>query len=154
MNIWRIHLKTEAKPGFDVPDFCIKKGIVGIGWRVDDMGKPQSPEEYEKWAESKYKDPGWRRAANAMAKMEIDDIIWTRDNSGNYYVGRITSDWEYLGSENYDIGSIRKCEWYEVGKIEKVAGDIANNFIPPAAIQPVNSDAVEKFSKIIYNKRK
>ena len=156
MAIWRIHLNTEAEQGYDVSKFCIENNFVGIGWLANTTEAASlSLEKYKELIkEAGHDSTSWRKAINAMESMAVNDIVWTRNNSsGVYYLGRITDEWRYYGHKEYDIGSIRKCEWYEVGRLEKVAGTIVNNFIGGATVQRVYSDTVERFSKITYNEK-
>ena len=86
--------------------------------------------------------------------MVIDDLVWTRDTKGEYYLGRITSDWRYDISSEYrdaDMVNIRSCEWYKVGTVEKVPGKVVSSFIPRATVQAVSNSTVQSYSKFLYN---
>jgi len=158
MEIWRIHLKPDAKKGIDPRQFCINNGIVGVGWGIYEA-TPVSWEKYLEVAKELYKEryDSWWYAIDIMKnRMHIGDTVWTRDNNGYYFLGRITGDWFYDASSecsNADIINVRKCEWYEVGTVDNVPGKIVNSFIPPATVQRINNDTVKRFSKLIYNKK-
>ena len=136
MNIWRINLKPGAAAGIDPRQLCLKKGIVGVGWQIDYENEPISWDTYEKEATKKYYDTGdksWWPAINAIHnRIKQNDLIWTRDWQGIYYIGRIISDWYYDTSkdcEQADMINVRKCDWRKVGTIGAVPGKIVNSFI-------------------------
>ena len=63
-------------------------------WDWDTYYSEGMKEYYEKG------DKGWWPAVHAIHdRMAVDDICWTRDLSGNYYIGRILGDWEYCSSD-------------------------------------------------------
>ena len=83
--------------------------------------------------------------------MSEDDLIWTRDTSNNYYLGRIISPWRYETSIEYsdaDFVNIRDCDWFEVGTEDKVPGAIINRFVLGRTVQDIgsNNTAVRSFS--------
>ena len=159
MNIWRINLKPGSANGIDPRKLCLTKGIVGVGWQINYQTEPIDWTTYESEAIKAYYNNGdksWKPALNAIYyKMEIDDLIWTRDWQGIYYVGRITSKWYYDTSSECklaDMINVRKCDWQKVGTIEAVPGKIVNSFIPARTVQRVTGETIEIFSKYIYNK--
>ena len=148
MNIWRIHIRTDAEAGIDPVQFCIDNKIVGVGWSIDPAGETTiSWDEYYAQAENKYyrnDDKGWWPALNAMYnRMSEDDLIWTRDTANNYYLGRIRSPWRYDTSQECsqaDMVNIRTCDWFKVGAEDNVPASIVNSFVPARAVQAMNSD--------------
>ncbi len=157
MNIWRIHLKADSKAGVDQRQLCLTKGIVGVGWPIDHDSTPVSWEQYWKAASLENYGTSWTAALNAIKnRMQIDDIIWTRDWQGNYFLGRITSDWYYDTSQecaNADIVNVRKCEWHKVGTEEAVPGKVVSSFRPARTVQIIDDDTVYNFSQIVYNQK-
>lgn len=118
MNIWRINLKPGSINGIDPRKLCLTNGIVGVGWQINYSKIPVEWELYEKEAVNLYVNNGdksWRPALNAMRhNIKKDDLIWTRDRQGIYYIGRIKSDWYYETSEDCrhaDIVNVRDCDW-------------------------------------------
>ena len=149
-KLWRIHLKPRTNSF----DHCLHKEVVGIGWAVSP--KPSRWEEYLKLGESKYGDKGWRRATNAVVKpdgMQIDDLVWSRNMNGDYYVGRIESEWKYCDdpdSLSADIVNVRRCKLRYVGK--QVIGKIVDSFRAGATVQQIHDDTALLFSKSMFNK--
>lgn len=85
MQLWRINLKPDSKLGIEAAEFCVKRGVVGIGWGIG--GDPKTKEDYWKAAEpahtTDYKH-SWPKAANAILyRMQIGDLVWTRDPKGS-----------------------------------------------------------------------
>jgi hypothetical protein len=113
-------------------------------------------ESYYEAASEDYADdssiwPAW----NALVKRaETDDLIWTRDAVGQYYLGRIIGDWYYDISDQAsaaDIVNVRPCQWLKVGTAENVPGKLVNCFIPGRTIQQVWDETVEQFSMLKFN---
>lgn len=160
MKIWRINLKPGAANGIDPRQFCIKNNIVGVGWGVNHPTDTLDWKTYKQKAIPMYPekgDKGWEPALNAIHnQIKTDDLIWTRDWQGIYYIGRILSEWSYDNSEECrqaDIVNVRKCEWKKIGTIQSVPGKIVNSFIPPRTVQQVKGESIENFSKFIFNKK-
>jgi hypothetical protein len=160
MNVWRINLKPGSADGVDPRKLCLDLGIVGVGWQIEWVEEPISWEIYEKEATELYYnqgDRGWWPALNAMYnRIQKDDLIWTRDWQGIYYIGRILGDWYYETSkdcEKADIVNVRKCDWQTVGTIEAVPGKLVNSFIPARTVQIVNDETINLFSQILYNQK-
>lgn len=133
-TLWRINIKPDSKDILKAQRFCINKNILAVGWEVEKI--PKSIEEYKKLSEKKFKNPdewkelshkSWATAINAVYGMEEDDLCWTRDLEGNYYLGRIKGSWIYKNGGNYDdhdCHNIRKCEWIKAGNIDSVPGRV------------------------------
>jgi hypothetical protein len=157
MNIWRIHLKADSEEDIDQRQLCIDKGIVGVGWQSDFSTVPVPWQEYLDTAQKKYGDTSWWTAINAMKnRMQPDDLIWTRDYFGNYYLGRILSDWYYDTSDDCsraDIVNVRSCEWHKIGTEEAVPGKVVSSFRPPRTVQMIDDDNIYDFSLFTYNQK-
>lgn len=80
MKVWRIHIKNEVAVGYtrqDLLDFCQKENLIGVGWgeiktRINSDSAIRQQAQYYSNVTPAIK------ALNAMRKMEIDDLIWTR----------------------------------------------------------------------------
>ena len=157
MNIWRIHLKADAKEGSDQRQLCLDKGIVGVGWQIDYDTVPVEWETYFEAAQADYGDTSWWTALNAIKnRMQTDDLIWTRDWQGNYFLGRLLSDWYYdtrPECASADIVNVRKCEWHKIGTEQAVPGKVVSSFRPARTVQAIDDDTVYYFSQITYNQK-
>jgi len=115
-TVWRLNIKTGASEGIDPRMFCINNNILGVGWPVEFDGGVDWDTYYKLAEETYYKkgDKGWWPAVNALKnRMKVNDLCWTRDCGGIYYLGRIVGEWTYRGDLNYreaDVVNIRQCD--------------------------------------------
>lgn len=158
-TVWRLNIKTAAEETVDPRKFCIEKQILGVGWPVYipinndwDAYYQEAQRIYEK----EMRDKGWWPAANALRfRMKINDLCWTRDLSGIYYLGRIKSEWRYEEANEYssaDVLNVRDCDWNLVGKVDSVPGKVVNSYFRGRTVQVVNDESVETYSSYLYNK--
>lgn len=156
-TIWRLNIKTGAAFGVDPRRFCIDHQILGIGWPVN-VEAGADWDAYYRAAEDRYYkqgDKGWWPAINAIKhRMQVNDLCWTRDLSGLYYLGRIKSEWRYENTEENkaaDVLNVRDCDWKQVGPVDAVPGKVINSFIPSRTVQRVDSESAEIYSAFLYN---
>lgn len=155
MRLWRINLKPGSEQGVDAAEFCISREIVGIGWRADNQ--PTTKEDYWKRAKElylpKYK-RGWAAAAKALLyRMAEGDLIWTRNRTGVYFLGRIDGEWRHDVSDDHakaDIVNLRKCRWSRVGTMDNVPGAVINAFRPSATVQCVSDASAALYSEFLF----
>lgn len=152
---WRINIKTDAQPGVDPRKFCLSGGCLGVGWPVGDVATIEWNAYIEQGKVIYPKDNGWWPALNAIRnRMAQDDLCWTRDTKGLYYLGRITGPWEYVGREENlaaDVVNLRPCDWVQVGAVDAVPGKVVNSFGPNRTVQVVDDETVRLFSAYFYN---
>lgn len=160
MNLWRLNIKTASKNNINPRIFCIEKNILGVGWSVETDNNDLSDKKYIELATERYykkenRDSGWWKSANSIInKMQINDLCWTRDDDGIYYLGKITGEWQYKNEDEFieaDVVNIRNCEWVRVGTVDEVPGKVVNSFIPSATVQMVNDNTAKVFSQVTYN---
>ncbi|TKT94155.1 hypothetical protein [Dyadobacter frigoris] len=158
MNLWRINLKPANRTGYDSRNHCLGNQIVGIGWPIDNVTESITSEIYETAGKLKYQlntSRGWSNAWNAIFyKMQINDLVWTRTIDGNYFLGRVTSEWRYDFSSdaiNNDIANVRDCQWVKVGLIDKVPGKVIRSFMPSSTLQRVEGNNTMTYSQQLYN---
>lgn len=156
ITIWRLNIKPDAAEGVDPRKFCFERCILGIGWPVN-ANAPLDWDTYRNLGSKEYQGDGhksWRAATNAIHNMAINDLCWTRDADGSYYLGRVAGEWEYRSAEEYrnaDIVNVRPCEWFPTGGIDSVPGKVLNSFIPSATVQRVRDDSSNMYSRVKYN---
>ena len=88
--------------------------------------------------------------------MKIGDLCWTRDWDGEYYLGRISDEWEYRSTKEHmeaDIINVRPCDWLQIGSPDSVPGKVLNSFRAGRTVQAVHDNTAKKFSKFLYNKK-
>lgn len=157
MKVWRLNIKTAAKEGINPGRFCLERNILGVGWQVNQLGDVNW-DKYIAEAKGKYKKYGrkFTAAINAIKnRMKVDDLCWTRDKNGNYFLGIITSDWRYDSSEECslaDVVNIRSCEWHNVGTVDIVPGKIVNSYISGSTVQQVKGNNILSYSQYLANK--
>lgn len=157
VQIWRINLKTAAHKTVDPREFAIQENIVGIGWAVE--GEINDWETYKKLGNETYAnrgDKGWWPAINAIKnRMKMNDLCWTRDSKGVYYLGRIIGDWAYKTDSRFvkaDMVNSRKCDWIKVGTVDAIPGKVVNSFIARRTVQQIHDKTIRDFSMFLYNK--
>ena len=163
LQIFRIHLKTEAKDDTGKSlrgkfiQCCLhsKQQHVAIGWSraYDDYeGKIQTYDDYYKavckWNKAKRVNQSWNR----FKENKKDDLFWTRDLDGMYWICRSKGKAEAYYNKMLDIGAVIPVEAYKVGL--EVPGQICGSFNQPRrpAVQRLSGDLVREYSKYIFNR--
>ena len=155
MRVWRIHIKNDVESGYtrqDLLEFCQKEMLIGVGWG-NITTRENSDSAIREQAQT-YSDPTpGIKAINAMRRMKLNDLIWTRLDS-KYYLCRVTDIWEHSKpiEEHYklDISNYVNVEWLEIGMEQDVPGKVVSSFRPAASAQSVSG--VEDISMYIWNK--
>lgn len=157
MGIWRIHIKNDVSDGYNREDllrFCQQEQLIGVGW-VEITTRDDSYEAVKKAAGVYTDSTRAIKAINAMRKMEIDDLIWTRLN-GVYFLCRVKGLWKDSKPtdmhDKLDVSNYVNVEWLEIGMEDLVPGKVVSSFRPAASAQSVAG--VEEISKYIWNKYK
>lgn len=157
MRVARIHLKTACNNRNELINYCLEndKKYVAIGWSVvykDDTSFIDYHQYY--YAVKDYvKGYGGRinPALNLFRYLEPDDIIWTRDLAGFYWICRVVGKAEPKLVRKLDIGSIVPVEAYRVGL--DVPGRIKASFNRPRGgiAEEIKDDVMVQYSKYIFN---
>lgn len=157
MKVWRIHIKNEVAVGYtrqDLLDFCQKENLIGVGWgeiktRINSDSAIRQQAQYYSNVTPAIK------ALNAMRKMEIDDLIWTRLDSSHYCLCRVTGLWvdSKPTDKHYklDVPNYVNVEWLKIGMEQDVPGKVVSSFRPAAPAQAISG--VEDISMYIWNKK-
>lgn len=155
--LWRLHLKPSPTPPnthLQVVDYCFKNNIAGIGWPVEKF--PSSVTEYQELAKKRYDSKP--SSVNFASKPLIGEYIWARDRVGQYYLGKIMSDWYYSDNQDHldlDIPNQRKCNWLIIGNEQNVPGKIVASFRARRTFQSIatssDDSAMEEFSAWRFN---
>lgn len=178
-QLWRMQCLTAVG---DVTDFCVAcphtggddphtpnyyrlsdrapwegRGIVAIGWGVD--VRPATKDDYRRLAWRKYGPArGFSAAVNAFLDyMSIGDLIWIRNQRSEYYIGKITGDWQYADADCFkrrDIAHVRTCDWLRVGRMDEVPSCVRNAFDCGEMIERVDEPSIVEYSRLLFAERR
>lgn len=149
VKVVRINLKTSAENRQHLIDYCLNnnKQFLAIGW----AGEFETFEAYFNATKSDMKRTN--PVLNIFRNVEIDDLFWTRDLEGNYWICRSKGKAEAFFSKELDIGAVIPVEAYRVGL--QVPGQIKASFNRANAgtANEIRESIIEEYSKAIYNDR-
>ena len=93
MSVFRLHVRPDGGSASmaDTFAYCLKHGILGVGWRVDEIKETTDWDIFYTAAADIYDDLG--TCAYIRHRVQKDDLVWTRDTQGNY-LARVPSGWE------------------------------------------------------------
>ena len=150
MNLYRLHLKTDATDRNELVSYCMNNDVIAIGWsNLYKENNIKCFEDFVMCAESDYKKVP--SAIQYFSNVETNDLIWIRDLDGKYYICRVLEKAKHHYDLRNDIGCIIPVEKYCVGT--NAPGKIVRAFIPSRIIQRVNGDSVLNISKILFNEK-
>lgn len=124
-TVWRAKIHSERD---DLRDdalrdraraYCRRAGVVGVGWGRPTLEAPDGAPLEQVLAEIAGID-GWKAGGDTVRRLariaRRGDLVWTRDRSGAYWLGRIAGPWRFDGSaeaSKWDLNNARDCEWLE-----------------------------------------
>lgn len=153
--VTRIHLKTACNNRKKLIDFCLngEEKYVAIGWSYvyKNNDKIENYEKYYKVVKNKSKKIN--HALNVFKETEKNDLFWTRDLEGNYWICRAEGKAISKNREDIDVGAVVPVEAYKVGL--EVPGQIKASFTRPngGICERIKSDndIIKEYSKYIFN---
>ncbi len=151
MSVFRIHIRPkggEANPKKSF-DYCLNEQVLGMGWPVGD--KPLLWKEYEIESSKVYRKNKVKHLKNSIKK---DDLIWTRNTEGDYFIGKVISEWEYLPSKDAldaDIVNVVRCDLKKVPTAADVPGKVIACFRAPRTFQSIRDNTTMDYSKFLWN---
>jgi hypothetical protein len=156
MYVFRIHIRPQGgladmKTTFD---YCLKNGILGVGWRTSSNRNTKNWNEYHDEASQEYENLDVCKYIQKW--VSPGDLAWTRDPSGHYYLGRVISGWEYWTTEeskrlDIDVANTFRCELRYID-IDEVPGKIIAYFRAPRTILEIPDDKAREYSRHLWNK--
>lgn len=157
MIVYRVHIRPKgglgnAKVSFD---YCLKESVLGLGWQTNTQKNDVTWKEYECEASEIYGYGELSRVRYLKDNLKKDDLIWSRDEAGNYYLGKALSEWEYFSNpaaQYADIVNVVRCDLKRVLSIDDVPGKIIACFRPAKTIQPIKDETAHNYSKYLWNK--
>jgi len=140
-------------------DLCLNNPdhqFLAIGWSYvyDKEDKINNYEDYY-WAVKKHEnEQGYKINAvhNKFWYAEIDDLYWTRDLEGCYWICRVIGRPVPACDRDLDIGAILPVKAFKVGL--EVPGQIKASFNRPngGTAAAIKDKLITEYSKFIYNK--
>ena len=159
VNLYRIHLKTSTKVDREeLIKYCLyeKPHKIAIGWSCLHKNNPNLKTGFdlsEAFKQDKNENPKGKtkRPLACFARLKTNDLVWTRDLNGIYYLCRVLEEPKAEFSEELDIGATTAVEIIEVDT--SVSGGIISRFTRPNSptIEPINDKNCIEYSKYIYN---
>lgn len=160
VNLYRIHLKTDTKVDREeLIKHCLyeKSPKIAIGWSCLHKNNPNLKTGFdlsEAFKQDKKENPKGKtkRPLACFARLKTNDLVWTRDLNGIYYLCRVTSEPKAECNVTLDIGATATVEKIEVDT--SVSGGIISRFTRPNSptIEPIYDKSCIEYSKYIYNK--
>lgn len=154
----RINLKTDCKNRKDLMSFCLEgdEQYVVIGWSYVFRDNPNAFNDYKEYyyeVERCVHEDGGRlnHALNSFWYVEKDDLFWTRDLAGFYWICRAKDVAQpYLDNER-DIGARVPVKAFKFGM--DIPGQIKASFnrANGGIIEEIRDKLIVNYSKYIYN---
>lgn len=165
--VTRFNLKTDTKFRSELIDFCLhgknvftddekaqgKAQFLAIGWSSVNVESGQYADFYN--AVKLYVHSQHKRinpALNVFSYAEVNDLFWTRDMNGIYWICRVKDIAKVYLNKELDIGAILPVEAYEFGL--EVPGQIKASFnrARGGIVQRLQYPAITEYSKFVFNK--
>ena len=157
MNICRIHIRPRG--GFANPEvsfrYCLKEQVLGVGWPTKTQKSGISWDEYEKEAAEIYGSGELSRGRYLKTHIKPNDLLWTRDTKGNYYLAKVLSGWEYYTNkeaQDADITNVVRCKIHKVESVDDVPGKVIACFRPSRTIQGIQDSVAQNYSRFLWNR--
>ena len=155
MYLFRIHIRPGGGSASmeEAFDYCKKNGLLGVGWRTESNSNTTDWDKYFTEASKIHENLNVCKYINKWVGK--DDLVWTRDMSGEYYLAKVISGWEYFFDQeaidkDIDIANIFRVELKKVS-IDQVPGKVVACFRAPRTIQEIADDKAVEYSKFLWN---
>lgn len=157
--VTRINLKTATNEREKLIDFCLhgknqcKNQFLAIGWSCVDFESDDFSVFYNTVVEYVH---GQKRrlnpALNIFNEACVNDLFWTRDLDGAYWICRVKNPAKAYLNRELDIGAILPVEAYKFGL--EVPGQIKASFnrARGGIVQRLHYPAITEYSKFVFNK--
>lgn len=154
--VTRIHLNPESKDRKELIDFCLldpKDQKLAIGWsKAYTSDETSEFKDYQEFYEAaKCINSRTNPVLNIFKNVKYNDLFWTRDKEGYYWICRVISfPYPYL-CKKHDIGALLPVEAYKYDT--QVPGQIKASFNRRSGgtASHMKDNLIIEFSKRIYN---
>ena len=148
MYLYRIHIRPKGGEA-DMQttfEYCLKNKFLGVGWPVNSLSNTIDWDQYKREAK-KRQDYKLHICAYINKWIKDEDLVWTRDYDGQYYLTQVKSGWEYYRSQeskqkDIDIANIFRCEFQKV-EIDMVPGKVVASFSLSNFFESMNSETLQ-----------
>lgn len=153
--VTRINLKTNTNQREKLIDFCLhdKNQFLAIGWSCVDF----KTDDYSAFYDTvvAYVHGQKRRlnpALNIFKDACVNDLFWTRDLNGVYWICRVTEPAKAYLNKDLDIGAVLPVKAYAFGL--EVPGQIKASFNRSRGgiVERLKDSTIIEYSKYVYNK--
>ena len=164
--VTRINLKTATNQREKLIDFCLngknvftddekaqgKAQFLAIGWSCVDIESGQYSDFYNAvkvYVHSQHKKIN--PALNVFSYADVNDLFWTRDMHGVYWICRVKDIAKVYLNKTLDIGAILPVEAYAFGL--EVPGQIKASFNRPngGITEKIKNINIIEYSKFMFN---
>lgn len=159
--VTRFNLKTDTKFRSDLIDLCLNdekkisdiKQCLAIGWSSVNVESGQYADFYN--AVKLYVHSQHKRinpALNIFSFARVNDLFWTRDMNGFYWICRVKDTAKVYLNKELDIGAVLPVEAYKFGL--EVPGQIKASFNRPKGgiAEKLKDINIIEYSKFVFNK--
>lgn len=155
MKVFRLHIRPkggEANPRKSF-DYCLRNKILGMGWPVEEATS-LTWDDYLIKATAKYGPKALSSVKCLKNKVQVNDLVWTRDADGNYCLAKVVGPWRYFANKeslDADITNICDCAIKPIANVDEAPGKIVACFIPRRTMQRIANDSCVRFSQYLWN---
>lgn len=159
----RIHLKTATNNREELIKFCLygennkEKQCLAIGWSYISEDLDPEMDSYDTYylkTKANVHENGKKlnSALNIFKNAEKDDLFWTRDLNGVYWICRVKEGAKVYFNKDLDIGAILPVEAYAFGL--EVPGQIKASFNRSRGgiVERLKDSTIIEYSKYVFNK--
>lgn len=159
--VTRFNLKTDTKFRSELIDLCLNgemkisdiKQCLAIGWSSVNVESGQYADFYN--AVKLYVHSQHKRinpALNIFSFAKVNDLFWTRDMNGFYWICRVKDTAKVYLNKALDIGAVLPVEAYKFGL--EVPGQLKASFNRPKGgiTEKLKDINIIEYSKFVFNK--
>lgn len=157
-QVIRFNLKTDCKDRARLLEYCLngRKQFLAIGWsyiyKEIENKETKKIEKFQEFYDAvKEVVPRINHVFNVFLEVKKDDLFWTRDLDGYYWICRAIGEPKIKCDYDMDIGALLPIVAYKVGM--DVPGQIKASFNRPngGIAGKIKDNIMIEYSKYIYN---